>query len=349
MPQDEFDDMCKRWLEATKDQVEGLTDEQKKEMNPAFIGYEFESDHRPWHVTKQMKVPDNIPKPEYHETGDPVSERAIKANRTSTIPINTPEDMDKMREVCAIGREVLDITSRFLKAGVTADELDRVCFMACMERGGYPSPLNYNKFPKSLCVSVNEVICHGIPDCRPVQVGDIVNLDISVFKDGYHSDLNETFMIGKCDEAAENLVRTAYESLAVVVPQIMPGTLYRELGNDISRTAHKAGCAVTRTYSGHGIGKDFHGLPNVSHVARNKTIGIMRESHIFTVEPMINEKGWQDNLWPDNWTAVTRDGRRSAQFEHTFMVTETGVEILTARPGTSRTEIMPYDPEVFRR
>ena len=349
LPEAEFAAMCARWLEETKGQVAGLTEEQKREPDRRFRGYDFEGPLRPWHVTPQMKAEPGLPLPEYHETGDPVQERALKADRSSTIPLHSEAEIAKMREVCALGREILDIAARFMRAGVTGDEIDRVVFKACMERKCYPSPLNYVQFPKSLCVSVNEVICHGIPDCRPIQEGDIVNLDVSVFKDGFHSDLNETFMIGKCDPQAEHLVRTAYESLAACVPILGPGTLYREVGNVVTHVANKAGCAVTKTYSGHGISTNFHQAPTVSHVAKNKAVGIMRPSHIFTIEPMINEKGWNDNLWPDEWTAVTRDGKRSAQFEHTFLITEAGVEILTARVGTTRDKIMPYDPELFRR
>ena len=369
IPQDEFDSMCAKWLEDTSNQVSGLTPEQMLTAGPGFKNYNFEGSLRPCHVTKQMVVDDKlgISKPDYSESGDPVSERKMKEHRSSTIPIHTAEDIERIREVGEIGRYVLDVGARFLKKGVTADEIDRVVFKACMSKGVYPSPLNYLGFPKSLCVSVNEVICHGIPDCRPIREGDIVNLDITVFKDGYHADLNETFMIGKCDESAEKLgmyslfakyifvfnilsiVRTAYESLAAAQQVFQPGSLYREIGQHVSSVAHKAGFQVTKAYQGHGIGKCFHQLPNVPHISKNKAVGILRKGHIFTVEPMINEGTWVDTLWPDKWSAVTRDGKRSAQFEHTFLITEDGFEILTFKPGTSKTEMMPFDPEKFRR
>jgi len=349
MPQHEFDAMCKKWLTETNDQVDGLDEKTMNSMPKEFAGYSFASDLRPHYVTKQMKVKPGIPLPEYHETGIATAE--LNSKKSGTIPVHDAKDIERMREICAIGREVLDIGARFLKAGVTGDEIDRVVYSACMERGVYPSPLNYNNFPKSLCVSVNEVICHGIPDCRKVREGDIVNLDISVFKDGYHSDLNETFLIGKCDEASENLVKTAYESLRKASELIMEGTLYRELGPVISKTAAQNGCTVVRTYCGHGVGKNFHQAPNVPHYAKNKAIGIMRPGHIFTAEPMINiGANWGDTLWPDSWTAPTRDGARSAQFEHTFLINEEGkLDILTAKPGTSSEVMMPWDPERFRR
>jgi len=238
----------------------------------------------------------------------------------------------------------LDIAGRYVRAGVTGDDIDRIVHYACIERNAYPSPLNYYDFPKSVCVSVNEIICHGIPDFRPLQDGDIVNIDISVYVDGVHSDLNEMFMIGEVDEEGRNLVKTAYLALQAACRMIKPGTYYRDVGSEITKVATKGGCAVVRKYSGHGVGKLFHCTPTIPHYAHNKGVGIMRPGHIFTIEPMLNVgTNWGDILWPDNWTAATKDGKRSAQFEHTFLVTETGVEILTARPGTSRTAMVWND------
>lgn len=209
--------------------------------------------------------------------------------------------------------------------GVTCDELDRIVHEATVERGAYPSPLNYYKFPKSVCTSVNEVICHGIPDYRELRDGDIVNIDVSVYKDGFHGDLNETFLVGGAvDASSRTLVKTAYESLAAAVALCRPGALYRDLGEAISQVTRAAGCSVVTTYCGHGIGSLFHTSPNVPHYAKNKAKGSMEVGHVFTVEPMINLGGYKDVLWPDNWTAVTADGSRSAQFEHTMVITETG-------------------------
>lgn len=257
---------------------------------------------------------------------------------------------DEILEACCFGREVLDTASRFVRAGVTGDQIDRIVWQACCDRGLYPSPLNYFGFPKSVCVSVNEVICHGIPDCRPLEDGDIVNLDISVFYKGFHADLNETFFIGNCDEESHNLVRSAYNSLRAAVELIRPGTMYRALGAAIQDEAAQSGCTVVPNYCGHGVGRLFHGPPDVPHYRKNKAIGIMKTGHVFTVEPMLNSgpKG-ADKTWPDGWTAVTKDGRRSAQFEHTFLVTEEGVELLTARPGTNPFSMPEYNPDDFQR
>lgn len=185
------------------------------------------------------------------------------------------------------------------------------------------------------CSSVNEVICHGIPDSRPFADGDLVNLDVTVYTpEGFHADLNETYMVGgKTDAKGRKLVQCAYECLRAAVAVSKPGVMYRDLGTVITRTAHAHGFSVVTGFTGHGIGRLFHCAPNVPHYAKNKAVGFMKAGHIFTIEPMINEGGPGDELWPDNWTAVTRDGKRSAQFEHTLLVTETGVEILTSRVG----------------
>jgi methionyl aminopeptidase len=190
---------------------------------------------------------------------------------------------------------------------------------------------------------VNEVICHGIPDCRPIQDGDIVNIDVSAYYDGVHADLNETFLVGNVDEDGRKLVRTAWECLQVACKMIKPGTFYRDVGNEIQRVATKNNCGVVRKYCGHGTGRLFHTVPTIPHYKDNKAPGVMCAGHIFTIEPMINLGGvgnWGDASWPDNWTVVTTNGMRSSQFEHTFLVTETGCEILTARPGTSTKEMI---------
>lgn len=252
-----------------------------------------------------------------------------------------------LRHACAMGREVLDIAGNALRVGVTTDEIDRIVHEACIERDVYPSPLNYYNFPKSVCTSVNEVICHGIPDYREIEDGDIVNIDVTVFnKGGYHGDLNETFCVGKVDEDGQLLVKTAFDCLANALAMVKPGTLYRDLGSTIHRTAVKSGCAVNRTYCGHGIGSLFHTAPNVPHYHKNKAKGIMKPGHVFTVEPMINLGTFQDKTWGDNWTAVTADGKRSAQFEHTVLVTATGCEILTARDSEP---VMEWKQELNHR
>ena len=211
----------------------------------------------------------------------------------------------------------------------------------------YPSPLNYYNFPKSVCTSVNEVICHGIPDYREIEDGDIVNLDISVYDaGGFHGDLNETFCVGNVDSDGRRVVQTSFECLQAAMELVKPGTLYRDLGNTIEKVAKQNRCSVVRTYCGHGIGSLFHTIPNVPHYAKNKAKGTMKVGHVFTIEPMINLGHSADKTWEDNWTAVTTDGKRSAQFEHTILVTDTGYDILTARENEP---VMKWNPDLINR
>lgn len=312
-----------------------------------FNGYGFSGLLRPAFVTPQMRMPSDFLMPDYANDPDGVS--LCERNGPKEVPVLEGTALDTMREACRLGREVLDIAARFMKAGTTGDQIDRIVYQACVDRRVYPSPLNYYRFPKSVCVSPNEVICHGIPDCRPIEEGDIVNLDVSIYHEGFHADLNETFFIGDCDEDAQRLVRTAYCSLLAAAQLIRPGTFYRDLGNAIHSEAAKNNCAVVTTYCGHGVGELFHGPPKVPHYRKNKAVGIMRPGHIFTVEPMINlGSNGGDRTWPDSWTAVTKDGKRSAQFEHTFLVTETGVEVLTRRYGSDKYAMPAYDPDMFQ-
>lgn len=244
-----------------------------------------------------------------------------------------------------MGREVLDAAGRAVRVGATGEDIDKLVFEHCMRLGAYPSPLNYHGFPRSCCVSVNEVICHGIPDTRPFAAGDIVNIDISLYFGGFHSDLNETFIVRpengeSVDEAilseSEKLVDCARNCLIKAIEAVRPGVPYRALGNTIDSHAKECGFSVVRGFCGHGVGRLFHCAPTIPHYANNKAVGIIRAGHIFTIEPMINVGSWKDTLWPDNWTAVTVDGRRSAQFEHTLLVTESGCEVLTAREDEKR-------------
>eukprot|EP01116_Phalansterium_solitarium_P020970 TRINITY_DN636_c0_g2_i1.p1 TRINITY_DN636_c0_g2~~TRINITY_DN636_c0_g2_i1.p1 ORF type:complete len:388 (-),score=37.24 TRINITY_DN636_c0_g2_i1:154-1263(-) len=298
-----------------------------------FAGYKFTGPLRPGFQSPRRPIPPHIPRPDYAETGEPRSERAARGS--TAIEVKTPEQIQAMRTVCRMGREVLDEAARAVKPGVTTDEIDRIVHEATIARGAYPSTMNYINFPKSCCTSVNEVICHGIPDSRPLENGDIVNLDISLYFGGVHADLNETYFVGEVDAEAKRLVQASYDSLQLAIANVKPGVMYRELGNVIQNFASKQGFSVVRSVVGHGIGKLFHTTPNIPHYAKNKAIGVMKPGHTFTVEPMINEGVWQDVTWPDDWTMTTRDGKRSAQFEHTLLVTETGVEILTARLAES--------------
>lgn len=299
-------------------------------------GYDFSGTLRPALLSPKRVLPKSIRRPDYANEpgGVSYSEQRDRATNNA-IRIYGSKELDcenGLRHACAMGREVLDVAGKALRPGVTTDEIDRIVHEACIERDCYPSPLNYFNFPKSVCTSVNEVICHGIPDYREIQDGDIVNIDVTTFnRGGYHGDLNETFLVGKVDEDGKRLVKTAFECLQNSLAMVKPGTLYRDLGTKIHKTATANKCSVNRTYCGHGIGSLFHTAPNIPHYHKNKAKGVMKAGHVFTVEPMINLGAQADKTWGDHWTAVTNDGKRSSQFEHTVLVTDTGCEILTAR------------------
>lgn len=314
--------------------------------------HHFTGDLRPALLSPRRTITNpKVKRPDYatHPGGVSESEQRDRASNNN-IRVYGPDELEgecNLRYACAMGREVLDAGGKALRVGVTTDEIDRVVHEACMERDCYPSPLNYYNFPKSVCTSVNEVICHGIPDYREVQDGDIVNIDVTTYsRGGYHGDLNETFFVGNVDADGKRLVQTAFECLQSALAMVKPGTLYRDLGSTIHRTAAASKCSVVRTYCGHGIGSLFHTAPNVPHYQKNKAKGVMREGHVFTVEPMINLGGYDDLTWGDNWTAVTRDGKRSAQFEHTVLVTKDGCEIMTARENEP---VMTWNHDLLQR
>lgn len=325
--------------------------EQRTSLPVWAKGYSFTGTLRPALLSPKRTLPKTIRRPDYADepAGISYSEQRDRANNTA-IRVYGSKELDceyGLRHACAMGREVLDVAGKALKPGATTDEIDRIVHEACIERDCYPSPLNYYNFPKSVCTSVNEVICHGIPDYREIQDGDIVNIDVTTFnRGGYHGDLNETFLVGNVDEDGKKLVKTAFECLQNALAMVKPGTLYRDLGTKIHKTARAQGCSVNRTYCGHGIGSLFHTAPNIPHYHKNKAKGVMKPGHVFTVEPMINLGVQADRTWDDNWTAVTSDGMRSAQFEHTVLVTDTGCDILTARDNEP---VMVWRPDLSTR
>jgi len=302
-------------------------------LRPEFQAYSFTGPLRPGLLSPKRVIPPHISRPDYADDPDGIPQSEVAIRGTHKIPDYTPEQINKIRKAGQMAAEVLYTAGKMVKPGVTGDDIDRVVHEKSIALGCYPSPLNYKGFPKSVCTSVNEVICHGIPDNRPLCDGDIVNVDVTCYFDGVHGDVNETFLVGNVADEHKLLVQTAYECLEEAIKAVKPGQLYRNVGDIISKHAHKNNCSVVRTYCGHGIGELFHCSPNVPHYAKNKAIGVMKPGHIFTIEPMINAGKWGDEQWPDGWTAVTRDGRRSAQFEHTVLVTDTGVEVLTKRPA----------------
>jgi len=303
-------------------------------MNPyQYQNYKFSGPLRPAKITPKRTVPASIRRPDYADDPEGRSESEERERGGGKIPRWKGDDLVAIKRVAKLCREILDCGVKAAGVGVTTDEVDRVVHEATIERGLYPSPLNYYTFPKSCCTSVNEVICHGIPDARPLEEGDILNIDISSYSaDGMHGDLNETIFIGKPDEDSARVVHCAYESMMAGFATVdgIAGAMYKHVGDAIEAVADTYGCGVVRAYTGHGIGDKFHTVPNVAHYRNNKSIGVMAPGHVFTIEPMVNLGTWHDQLWPDNWTSTTKDGKRSAQFEHTCVINDDGKpEILT--------------------
>jgi methionyl aminopeptidase len=244
------------------------------------------------------------------------------------------EFVDRMRGAGHAAREVLLEIAPAVVPGVTTDELDAIAHDACIARGGYPSPLNYRGYPKSLCTSVNEVICHGIPDDRRLREGDIVNCDVTIYLDGVHGDHSETFVVGASDPESERLVRVTRECLWHGINAVRPGGRVNEIGRAIQDHAEGAGFGVVRMFVGHGVGREFHTTPTIPHYYDPNADGILEPGVTFTIEPMITAGSYQvGRIWPDGWTAVTADGSLTAQFEHALLVTASGVEVLTLLPG----------------
>ncbi|KAB8217932.1 peptidase M24, structural domain-containing protein [Aspergillus novoparasiticus] len=299
--------------------------------NP-FPTYSFTGSVRPVYPLSPMRtLPESIKRPDWSETGIPKGERRL---HRSKIEILDAKGQEAMRKVCRLAREVLDITAAEVRPGITTDYLDDVCHKACIERNAYPSPLNYNHFPKSLCTSPNEVVCHGIPDQRILLDGDILNLDISIYHGGYHADVNETYYVGdraKADPDSVRVVETTRECLDMAIELVKPGTLLRDFGKVIEKHAKSRNCSVHTTWGGHGINTEFHPPPWIPHYANSKVPGVCKPGMTFTIEPILTLGKPREIYWPDDWTNVTVDGKRTAQFEHTLLVTETGVEVLTAR------------------
>ena len=280
------------------------------------------TDHiRPGRVSPTRPVPAHIPRPPYAETGVPV--------RRAESHVRTPEVIERMRVAGRAAAEILQTVGAAVAPGVTTDELDALCHDECIKRGGYPSPLNYGAFPKSLCTSVNEVICHGIPDDRALVDGDIVNLDVTIFLDGVHGDTNATFPVGQIDPASADLIQVTRECLDLGIAAVKPGRQIRAIGRAIQGHAEGHGYGVVRSFVGHGIAEQFHTDLQIPHYDDQRATTLIEPGMTFTIEPMITMGAYDHVIWPDNWTAVTVDRRRTAQFEHTLLVTDDGAEILT--------------------
>jgi len=239
-----------------------------------------------------------------------------------------------MRVAGRLAGDVLRMIRPHVVAGVTTDELDRICHDYIVnEQQAIPAPLNYRGFPKSICTSVNHVVCHGIPSNRVLRKGDMVNIDITVIKDGFHGDTSKMFFVGEPSVAALRLARISHECMVRGIGMVSPGVRLGDIGQAIQEHAEANHCSIVREYCGHGIGREFHEDPQVLHYGRNGT-GMMLESGMtFTIEPMVNAGKRHTKLLPDGWTVVTKDHSLSAQWEHTILVTKTGHEVLTCLPG----------------
>ena len=276
----------------------------------------------PGTVSPQRPVPASIPRPEY--VGRPAP-----ARHTGTDVV-APEMIERIRVAARIAARALEEVGRNIVPGVTTDELDRIGHEYLIDHHAYPSTLGYRGFPKSLCTSVNEVVCHGIPDSTVLQHGDIVNIDITAYIDGVHGDTNATFAVGTVDEESTLLIERTRESLARAIKAVKPGREINVIGRVIEKYAQRFGYGVVRDYTGHGVGETFHtGLVIPHYDSAPHYATLIEPGMVFTIEPMLN-LGTPDCVsWDDGWTVLTADGRRSAQFEHTLVVTDTGAEILT--------------------
>jgi methionyl aminopeptidase len=246
------------------------------------------------------------------------------------VTIKTPEEQEKMRVAGRLAADVLDMIGPHVVPGVTTGDLDRICHEYIVDvQSAVPAPLNYKGFPKSICTSVNHVVCHGIPGDRKLKAGDVVNVDITVIKDGYHGDTSRMFHVGKPSIQAERLAAVAYESMWLGIEQLGPGKHLGDVGEAIQKHVEQNRFSVVREYCGHGIGRVFHEDPQVLHYGKAGTGLELQPGMTLTVEPMVNAGKRHVRLLPDGWTVVTKDHSLSAQWEHTVLITERGYEVLT--------------------
>jgi len=250
-----------------------------------------------------------------------------------TISIKTPEEIEKMRTAGRLAAEVLQMIEPHVQAGISTEELDEICYNFIINKqDAIPAPLNYRGFPKSICTSINHVVCHGIPGKKKLKKGDILNIDITVIKDDYHGDTSKMFFIGKPSVKANRLVQTTYDCMKIGIDMVKPGTQLGDIGHAIQQHAESHNYSVVREYCGHGIGREFHEDPQILHYGQKGTGLILEKGMTFTIEPMINAGKRHIKLLPDEWTVVTKDRNLSAQWEHTILVTADGHEVLTQRP-----------------
>jgi methionyl aminopeptidase len=274
----------------------------------------------PGQLSPWREVPASIPRPEYVGKKEP-----RRSNRT----VQPPEIIDRMRVAGRLAARAVVLAGEHCKPGVTTDEIDRVVHEFLCDHGAYPSTLGYKGFPKSCCTSLNEVICHGIPDSTVIEDGDIVNVDVTAYLDGVHGDTNQTFCVGEVSQEVRDLVDRTREATMRGVKAVAPGRALNAIGRVIEAYAKRFGYGVVRDFGGHGIGESFHSGLFVPHYDNPDLAIVMEPGMTFTIEPMITLGTYRHDIWDDGWTVVTKDRRWTAQFEHMVAVTESGYEILT--------------------
>ena len=276
----------------------------------------------PGRISPKLDVPAAIPRPEY--VGKAVPSKFTGSN------IKTPEQIEKIRHSGKIAAQAIELVGQNAKPGITTDELDKIAHNFLIENGAYPSTLGYRGYPKSICSSLNEVICHGIPDDTVLEDGDILNIDITAYIDGFHGDSNQTFFVGEVKPEVADLVERTREALARGIAVVAPGRSVNLIGRAIESYAKRFNYGVVRDFTGHGIGEAFHsGLIIPHYDSAPKYSDEMQVGMVFTIEPMLTLGTYQWDMWADGWTVVTKDKSITAQFEHTLVVTETGADILT--------------------
>jgi methionyl aminopeptidase len=277
---------------------------------------------QPGTVAPRRPVPASIARPEYVDRDAPA--------KFTGSEVKSAETIEKIRVASRIAAQAIVEVGKHIEPGVTTDELDRVAHEFLLDHKAYPSTLGYRHFPKSICTSINEVICHGIPDTTVIQDGDIVNVDITAFIGGVHGDTNYTFLAGNVDEESRLLVERTAESLRRAIKAVMPGREINVIGRAIESYAKRFGYGVVRDFTGHGVGEAFHtGLIIPHYDAAPAYSRLIETGMVFTIEPMLTLGTIEWDMWEDNWTVVTKDRKRTAQFEHTLLVTDDGAEILT--------------------
>ena len=245
------------------------------------------------------------------------------------VQLKTDAEIEAMRPACRVAADTLVMIEEYIKPGITTDKINQIVHDYTIERGGIPAPLNYRGFPKSVCTSVNHVVCHGIPDKKKLKDGDIINVDVTTIIDGWHGDTSKTFYVGKPKVRAQKLVEVARKALQIGIDVVKPGATLGDIGYAIQSYVEANRFSVVREYCGHGIGRVFHEDPQVVHFGKQGEGMVIKEGMVFTIEPMVNAGKHPVKVLNDNWTVVTRDRGLSAQFEHTLAVRKDGVEILT--------------------